>query len=162
MIVLSWNYQGLGNPRPVRDLGFLIKDKKPNLVFLMETKLMNKETLYLKNKFSFDNLFTVDCIRRSGGLALFWRNSDEVEIQNYSTWHISAVIKATNDRHNWRFTRFYGHPETAKRKITWQLLHHLSSFQPTPWLRVGDINEITHQTEKYGASTRSRGQMEAL
>jgi hypothetical protein len=67
MIVLSWNCRGLGNPRPFRDLGFMIKGKKPNLVFLMETRLMNKEALYLKNKFGFDNLFTVDCRGRSGG-----------------------------------------------------------------------------------------------
>lgn len=40
------------------------------------------------------------------------------------------------------------------------MLHHLSHFQPIPWLCVGDFNEIVDLLEKKGAVSRAKGQME--
>ncbi len=36
----------------------------------------------------------VDCIGRSGGLALLWKSDAHVHIQNYSRRHINAVINS--------------------------------------------------------------------
>lgn len=38
MRILAWNYQGLGNPRTVKDLLNTIQQKAPTLLFLSETK----------------------------------------------------------------------------------------------------------------------------
>jgi hypothetical protein len=43
MSVLSWNCRGLGNPKTVRDLHRMVKEKGTELVFLMETKMQNKK-----------------------------------------------------------------------------------------------------------------------
>jgi hypothetical protein len=47
MSILSWNYQWLGNLQTVRDLQQMVKEKKPLLVFLMETKMHNKNLEFL-------------------------------------------------------------------------------------------------------------------
>jgi len=39
MKLISWNFQGLGNPWTVRSLLRLVREKKPTVVFLIETKL---------------------------------------------------------------------------------------------------------------------------
>ena len=39
MKLLSWNYQGLGNPWTVRNLRKLVKDQDPKVCFLMGTRL---------------------------------------------------------------------------------------------------------------------------
>jgi hypothetical protein len=39
MNLLSWNCQGLGNPKAVRAFHSLVKLKGPKVLFLMETKL---------------------------------------------------------------------------------------------------------------------------
>ena len=70
MSILSWNCRGLGNPHTVRDLCRLVKVKKPSLVFLMETKLRSVRMESIKAILGFDCVFTVDCVGRSGGLAL--------------------------------------------------------------------------------------------
>jgi hypothetical protein len=44
------------------------------MVFLMETKLRQNKMEVIKLKAGFDNVFTVDCVGRSGGLALLWKN----------------------------------------------------------------------------------------
>jgi hypothetical protein len=45
---------------------------------------------------------------------------------------------------------FYGNPEVVKRRESWALMRHLSTFTPTPWLCVGDFNEIINFSEQRG------------
>jgi exonuclease III len=85
MSILSWNCRGIGSRRAVRDLHQMVKEKRPVLVFLMETKLCNKRAKFIRIKLQFDYMFVVDCVGRSGGLILLWKNSQtNVVIQNYS------------------------------------------------------------------------------
>jgi hypothetical protein len=106
----------------------------------METKMMNKKCDFLRIKLSFDFMFVVDSVGRSGGLILLWKYKANVTIQNYSRRHINATTSLGKGGCLWKFTWFYGHPETAKRREAWSLLQHPSHFQPLPWIVVGDFN----------------------
>ena len=70
----------------------LVKDKKPDLVFLMETKLRRNTMEKVRSKLGFPNMFVVDCIGRSGGLGLLWRAEVNVEVKNFSQRHINAIV----------------------------------------------------------------------
>jgi hypothetical protein len=96
MILLSWNCQGLGNPRVIRDLCHLVKDKRLTFLFLMETKSSKVTMEFVCVKLGFEGLFVVDPVGHSGGLALLWKEKNEVEIQNYTRKHINAIIKHTD------------------------------------------------------------------
>jgi exonuclease III len=148
MIIFSWNCRGLGNPWTVQDLCRMVKEKKPDLVFLMETKLRRKKMENIRIKLGFSNMFVVDCIGRSGGLGLFWGEEAKVEVKNFSQRHVNAIIEGPIVDLHWKFTRFYGHPETPKRHEAWALLKYLARFDPLPWLCIGDFNEIVNGTEK--------------
>ncbi|XP_042964610.1 uncharacterized protein LOC122298825 [Carya illinoinensis] len=160
MNLLSWNCRGLGNPRAVRILNMLIKAKLPSLVFLLETKCSKSKVEAVKQLIKFDNCLVVDSVGSSGGLAMMWKNSLEVQLINFTRWHISVMV--TDKRHNapWMLTGFYGHPVTSQRKISWNLLGALKPSCGTPWLCIGDFNEILCQKEKVGAVPRPYKQME--
>ena len=49
MRLLSWNYQGLGNPWTGQSLHKLAREKDPTVYFLMETRL---------DKDGFENLYS--------------------------------------------------------------------------------------------------------
>jgi len=51
----------------------MVKDKRPSILFLMETKLWSDKISFLRGKFRFDYVFLVDCVGQNGGLAMFWR-----------------------------------------------------------------------------------------
>lgn len=70
----------------------MVKEKKPNIVFLMETKCRNAKMEGIRVKLDFVGLFVVDPIGRSGGLALLWKEKNVLDIQNYFRWHINAVV----------------------------------------------------------------------
>ena len=69
MRAISWNYQGLGNPRSVRALHDLVRCWNPKIVFLMETKSKKNRMERIKNRFGFSNGLIMPSVGRSGGIA---------------------------------------------------------------------------------------------
>lgn len=58
----------------------MVKQKKPTLVFLMETKLHKEKMELVRCKLGFSSIFVVDQVGRSGGMALFWGEEISVTI----------------------------------------------------------------------------------
>jgi exonuclease III len=160
MNILSWNCRGLGNLRTVQELRRLVKEKKPKIVFLMETKARAKRMEIVRSQLGFEHMLVVDSVGKSGGLALLWMSESGVEIQNYSRRHINATVCSSPMNTTWKFTGFYGHPDASKRMEAWNLLRFIARMEPSPWLCLGDFNEILSLDEKYGGSGRQRGLME--
>ena len=122
MSIVSWNCRGLGNLWTVWELRQLLKEKKPNIVFLMKTKLRSNKMERVRVQLGFKHMFVVDSVGKSGGLALFWTMDAGVEIQNYSRRHINAKVCSSPAKPPWKFTGFYGHSDTSKRPEAWSLL----------------------------------------
>ncbi|XP_050280935.1 pentatricopeptide repeat-containing protein At1g08070, chloroplastic-like [Quercus robur] len=57
---------------------------------------------------------------------------------------------------------FYGWPEEQRKHELWQLLKHLHTRISTPWLCVGDYNEILSSNEKQGGVPKPLNHMEAF
>ena len=70
----------------------MVKEKRPVLVFLVETKLCNKKAEFFRIKSNFDYMSMVDSVGRSGGLILLWNAQTNVVIHNYSRCHINAIV----------------------------------------------------------------------
>jgi hypothetical protein len=62
----------------------MVEEKRPKIVFVMETKIKAHKFDCLMIKFGFDNVFVVYSVGKSGGLALLWINKIDVEIKNFS------------------------------------------------------------------------------
>lgn len=73
----------------------------------------------------FNKSFIVDSIGRSGGLAFFWKDQMDVELESYTKIHISLKIIQPDKSNKWILTGFYGNPLTAKRAESWRLLKAL-------------------------------------
>jgi hypothetical protein len=159
MSILAWNCRGLGNLRTVRDLRLMVKEKSPNFLFLMETKARNSVLQKVRTSIGFEGLFTVEPVGRSGGLALLWKDAREVMIKNYSLRHITTTITMVGSEYSWKFTRYYGQPNSALRGDSWNLLTYLSRIDPSDWLCIGDFNEIIDNTEKFGGAVKSTSQL---
>jgi hypothetical protein len=158
MNLLSWNCQGLGNPKAVPALHNMVKMKGPKVLFLLETKLDTVRMEGVRVKLGFENVFSVPSLGRSGGLALLWQNEAEIVIQNFSQHHIDAHVESQQVK-CWRLTGFYGRPEHHRHKESWALLKHLSTMDSAPWLCLGDFNELLALHEKRGGNARSLRQI---
>ena len=155
MSCLSWNCRGIGNPRTVQELINMVRMERPDVVFLMETLAEESKLEQIRVILRYDNKLV--CLRdgHSGGLALFWKNTFPLAINNYSKYHIDATIQCSKQG-RWRLTGFYGHPETCKRQESWEFLRHLSRDMDMAWVCLGDFNEILSIDEKWGGGVRGQ------
>ena len=159
MSILCWNCRGLGNRQTVQELGDLVRAQDPAVVFLAETWLLNARLGGIKETLQMGDFFGVSKVSLGGGLALFWKKGVEVDVESSSLNHIDVLInKGKEDE--WRFTGFYGAPETQKRVESWDLIRSLHNRFRVPWLVAGYFNEITKSSEKRGGRLRPYLQMQ--
>lgn len=69
---------------------------------------------WVQLKIGYQGMFVVDPIGKSGGLTLFWKENDQVELLGFSQNHIDVKIKMKNGE-AWRLTGLYGEPNRALR-----------------------------------------------
>ena len=133
----------------------LVKDYKPQVLFLIESKRKRHEMDWLRSRWNFNNCVAVECMGRAGGLALLWMDEVKVDVQSFSKNHIDAIIGEGNEEvKKWCCTGFYGEPDTNKRQESWNLLRRLKEMSRLPWLCVGDFNELLTSKEKLGGVLR--------
>ncbi|XP_019173810.1 PREDICTED: uncharacterized protein LOC109169382 [Ipomoea nil] len=151
MSTLSWNCRGLGNPWTVREVKDLVSRKKPDFVFLMETKVCRIHAERIRVDLGFDGLFYVDSVRLKGGLALLWRKNNTARLISYSKNYIDIEVTMSGFP-KWRMTCYYGYRECNRGAESWDLLKSLAPQSTLPWVMVGDFNDLLFQYEKRGGN----------
>ena len=156
MSILCWNCCGLGNQQTVQELGDIIQAQDPTVVFLAETWLVEARLASIRDSLQFGHYHGVSKLNRGGGLALFWKKDFDLRVVSSSINYINAVIFGGTEK-AWRFTGFYGAPETHRRPDSWNLLRNLHNQFSLPWLCGGDFNELVKSHEKRGGRPRPYG-----
>lgn len=166
MKLLSWNLRGLGNPRGFISLHEQIAKEDPDLVFLQEMKVTSNYFTSKKFSLGFDNAFVVDCVWRSGVLAILWKKDIDFTLLQFSNNHIHGVISVGMNGESchdlWQITGVYGQPESSWRGELWNLLRSMKVSSDIPWLVLGDFNEIMSWDEKWGVHDRLENQIESF
>jgi hypothetical protein len=141
MNALVWNCRETGQPRTVHELSALVRANSPSLVFLCETRVSGSRVANLRWRLGLKNCITFDSDGRSGGLALFWRESVEVNLIEKNFRYIDVSTRVSTEDPWFRVTFVYGEPRTENRHVMWEALRCLRSQSALPWLVVGDFNE---------------------
>ncbi|PRQ43461.1 putative endonuclease/exonuclease/phosphatase [Rosa chinensis] len=143
--------------RTLRDLMDFLHFHKPDLVFLLETKMTSCQMGNLKSSVGMEGIL---CVPRdeegggfSGGLCLMWRRNISVSFLSSSFFYIDTMV-TWEDGYVCRVTGFYGEPVATRRHLSWHLLRQLASEREGPWLCCGDCNEILVIHEKTGDAIR--------
>jgi exonuclease III len=131
----------------------LVKAEEADILFLSETKLIEKEMENFRWMLNMPNMIVIDCKGRSGGLALFWRNGVDVRLRWKGRYHIDVDVVEQNGT-KWRFTGIYGESKQGLKENTWRLLRTLHGQSDLPCLCMGDFNEILSEHEKGGGLPR--------
>ncbi|KAL8099524.1 hypothetical protein AgCh_031965 [Apium graveolens] len=86
-------------------------------------------------------LISVDFQERSGRIALLWKEEHSAHLLSFSKHHIDVEVN-TVDNQPWSLKGFYGEPDRAQRRKTWDLLRNLARVSNLPWCIIGDLNNV--------------------
>ena len=128
-------------------------------MFIVETWTNEARLDRTLSKINFDKKWVVRRLNRGGGLVLFWKSSINIEVVDSHRYYVDTIING-NTADAWRFTSFYGEPETHRRSEAWSKLRSLNARMNIPWICGGDFNEIVRQEEKWGGAPRDHNQMQ--
>uniref|UniRef100_A0A803PZ04 Reverse transcriptase domain-containing protein n=1 Tax=Cannabis sativa TaxID=3483 RepID=A0A803PZ04_CANSA len=132
-----------------------ISAERPNLLFIMETKLKCNSLDRIRHSLKFNNGLEVPRVGLKGGLLLLWMTNVDVTLNSYSMNHFDAFVLYENGC-RFHFTTFYGAPESHLRTNTWNLLRSFATPSNNfPWLVLGDFNELLSNEDKDGGPLRS-------
>lgn len=88
----------------------MVKDKRPSIIFLMESKIHKTKLERLKLHLCFQCLFPVDGISRGGGSALLLKVDLPLIIHSYSWRHMNSWVTTQKYNLTGTLTCFYGNP----------------------------------------------------
>ncbi|KAM0859687.1 hypothetical protein ACQ4PT_047052 [Festuca glaucescens] len=163
MNCLEWNSRGLGNQAAVHELRNIVKQERPSLLYVMETKISAKRVESLKESLGFAGCFAVNSDGLSGGIGVFWSADVSVEVKKFSFCHIDTMVrKIDSPELQWRWTGFYGAPRAEDRHHSWRSLRTLHWIEHSAWLCVGDFNETLYASEHFSRALRPEWQMRAF
>ncbi|KAK1383974.1 hypothetical protein POM88_021709 [Heracleum sosnowskyi] len=109
MNALAWNCQGLGSPGKIQFLQEVTRSEKPSFVFLCEIISSYGKMEKLCHKLGFEGFIVVEPQGKSGGIALFWKNADVVNLLSFSRSHIDVSVNMSGSN-GWRLIGIYGEP----------------------------------------------------
>ncbi|KAL6175963.1 hypothetical protein ACLB2K_052601 [Fragaria x ananassa] len=116
MNILVWNCQGIVNSRIRHALKLLVQSHQVHMVFLSETLCTTRQHASLRRAIGFPYMVCFDRVDHAVGLALLWEDSIRVSVRAINFFYIDVDVSGLEDV-NWRFTGFYGHPDTGQRQL---------------------------------------------
>ncbi|KAM1533365.1 hypothetical protein ACFX10_007274 [Malus domestica] len=132
MIHLFWNCRDLGLDTVVRSLNGQIREHRPSMIFLSETKMKDHRIAGVRKRIGYTNGFDVSPVGRAGGLSLWWDDSIQVVV-NDSSWHyIDATCNIVDSQFNFHFTGVYGTSYRAENEVFWRNMIQIFSPDSTP------------------------------
>ncbi|XP_028061260.1 uncharacterized protein LOC114264768 [Camellia sinensis] len=150
MLIIAWNYQGMGRPLTIQNLRGLCITHRPNLVFLMETKNKSSKLERIKRCFNFAHSCYVEPVGNSGGLALWWDDNLQLDVRQKTKHHIRCVVTLSNRLIQWATSFIYAPSQRSVHKEFWESFRKIAEGNQYPWMCIGDINEIGSCSEKQG------------
>lgn len=101
----------------------------------------------------YNRVYTIDPIGRSGELALFWKNSVDLEFLFADKNMLDIKVEFGSVR---RFVScIYGDSAGKIRHLLWERLYRIGVNRKEAWSMFGDFNDIIHSGEKIGGPSRN-------
>lgn len=85
----------------------------------------------------------------SGGIWVLW-NPDNILVELIGTAFHDMHFKIRINNNIFIFSTIYASRKFSIRKVLWDKLTELANFFDLPWLLMGDFNDISSPSEKFG------------
>lgn len=163
MQIISWNIRGLGSSIKKRFLSKLTKKKRPDLLFVQETKMESVEKIVVQRMWGNPNLefASSSAVGASGGLLIIW-NKDNFKMENVIVQRHFIALQGVFFGFPCMVVNVYAPNDVISRRIPWEDLLAIKTSSQVPWCVGGDFNEIKDVGERVGCLRMDRGMRDFL
>lgn len=140
--ILSWNIRGASNDKAKRHIKELIRKHKPSLIFLMETHTQFENLKLFWQRVGYHPIHIEEAQGHSGGIWALVQAGLNLDISVWDSNPFSISLEIKLGTLKWICTGVYASPRPTSRDTFWQYLCNVSQNIDTPWLLLGDWNEI--------------------
>ena len=114
--LLIWNIQGIGNSETLNILREHIRQHRPHIVALVETRISGARAQITSAKIGFRNCFRVEAQGFQGGIWVLW-NEDEIEVEVLTSHAQFVTVELKqHGRLSWVLTCVYANPQPQTRE----------------------------------------------
>jgi len=154
MRIISWNVQGTKKSQVLQEIQFLKRTHKPQILFLLETLVNEKNILAILPKIGFQYFDYVEPVNHSGGLAVLWDNGlIHASVLKKDQRAIHMLVYDTIKKCNSIISGVYAPTQSYDKDRFWDQLMQLHHVIDLPWCILGDLNELANPSEKKGGKT---------
>ena len=163
MKILTWNIQGGKKLQAIGDINHYITTFKPDILFILETMTTNSTSRNVIRGFRFQKHIIINPMGHSGGLWVCW-NNDSILVQNYTLVdrcaHLNVLYKPTNEQI--LVSGAYFPAQNPDKDPFWESMSTFYENIHTPWILVGDFNELLQPSDKLGGNPVTLNQCQRL
>uniref|UniRef100_A0A803LX10 Endonuclease/exonuclease/phosphatase domain-containing protein n=1 Tax=Chenopodium quinoa TaxID=63459 RepID=A0A803LX10_CHEQI len=129
----------------------VINTHHPEVLILLETKANNKCASDTFKRLGFDDHRTIQADGLKGGIWIMWKNPAVlIDFFTEPPHVVHALFKFSPSSEETLVTGIHAPSTTKEKNKLWNDLQDNAPPQDTPRLVIGDMNEITQQSEKVG------------
>ncbi|KAH7861840.1 hypothetical protein Vadar_031605 [Vaccinium darrowii] len=162
MKIISWNIRGLSSAVKKRFVNSLLKERKPDILLIQETKVEQMEDFHVK-KLWYDTELeyaVVNANGLSGGIITIWSLNAWVAEEVISTKNFLLIRGVCKANFPCIIVNIYAPNNYVERRAIWGELVSLKERFQVPWCLGGDFNEIKGIGERLGCTRSDRGMRE--
>lgn len=161
MKLITYNIRGLGGRVKKKEVKELVRNQKPDMLCLQETKTEGIDRRLCSMLWEGDDFEWVskDDVGRSGGLLVIWkRECFELETVFYENNYVGLEGWWGRDRVRVTLVNVYAPCDLGRKKRLWEELeNHMFGRGGDRWCIMGDFNSVKDSREKKGVDANNRG-----
>ncbi|XP_021765748.1 uncharacterized protein LOC110730268 isoform X1 [Chenopodium quinoa] len=163
MKVVLWNVRGATRNDFIPHAWDIIATHKPSIFIILEAKSNGVRALEVSRMLGFDGLRFIEPNGSRGGIWLMFNAGVELILYNPKSINFfHALFKFKPHNTEVLLTGIHAPSNPSERHRMWNNLKNDLPPDDTPWLVLGDLNEVTSPTEKMGGRNFRMSQCQDL
>lgn len=144
MKIITWNIRGSNSNEFIPHARDIIQIHQPSIFNFVETKAGDDNVALVAKNLHFDDYKTIPPHGTKRGIWLFWKTSISLLLfNNPSPHYFNALFHLIPEQPECLITAIHAPSSPSPRHALWNSLSNNRPPTSTPWLVVGDLNEVT-------------------
>lgn len=151
--ILAWRVRGAKSATAKRNIRDVLVRNKPSVVIITEPRIPLASVDQFWNSTGYKCIGCVDPSGFAGGIWVF-SNDGAAKFTVIDSFQQAISFTVSKNTSSWNFSAIYASPVPGIRTRLWNHLRGFLHNSQSPWVLLGDFNEILYPEDNFGGQFR--------